>query len=311
MIQRMNDHCLNVQPNSSNLTTKYNQKTDNPIGSQLELRFILFLVAGSVNIVANLPLLVFLLYNHKKLLKRHTTKYFINIQAIHIIGGMKIIFTTTFFNCPSNIAVALSKILMTEMILSMLMLNCDRYFAISKPFVYQKMTSKKACLLIAASWMIMLVEFVLFIVLNLRRQVVLNVILTILMIISITVLTYSNIVIWFIARKHIDSIAQNSVNEHTRERNRRKHLKKSTVSCLVVIGSFIVLYTPSLIHNVMEAWFRSTLSDAFTTSFIVIALMNGIVDPLIYVMFNSEIKSEIVNSLPVLKKKKVHSKNST
>jgi len=297
---------FDFQPTSSNLDINHHQSKNVSTGKQLDQSYNILLVEGSLNIVANLPILVFLLYNHKKLLVRHTTKYFINIQVIHIVVGVEIILTFM-FNFNTNIVMTMTKILLTEMIFSMLMLNCDRYFAISRPFIYQKVTSKKVYLLIAVSWIIMLVELVLFIALNLKIQVVLNLSLTILMTVSITVLTYSNIVIWFIARKHIHYIAQNSVNEPIREIIRRKQLKKSTLSCMVIVGSFVVLYTPSFIHNitVVTTDFKARFSNAFTTSILVISLLNGIVDPLLYVMFNNEIKSEIVNSLPFLKRRRI------
>jgi len=296
---------LGFQPISSHLNL-YRQENTIFVTHELEqVCYNILMVMGSLNVVANLPILLFILYHGKKLLKRHTTKYFINIQLTHIIFGGKIIFTST-STSRSNITVAVSKILLAEMILSMLIMNCDRYFAISKPFIYQKMTSKKSYLLIAVSWLLTWIEFILLIVLNLKRQLVLNLSFTILMTVSITVLTYSNIVIWFIAKKHINSIAQNSLNKPVREQIRRQQLKKSTLSCLVVVGSFVVLYTPYLIHNiiVMATEFKARISNAFTFSVMVISLMHGIVDPFLYVIFNGETKSELVSSLPFLKKKR-------
>jgi len=258
---------------------------------------------SSFIILVNLPLLVFLLYHHKKLLERHTAKYFINIQLIHIMVATFDITRHTY----SPGIVVMNNILMTELFLSMLMANGDRYFAISKPFVYQKMTSKKTYLLIAVSWTMVLIELFLLNVFHVTKQLVLELSLTILMAVSITVLTYSNIVIWFIARKHAISIAQNSVNGHRKEAIRRRQLKKSTVSCLLFVGSFVVLYTPFLIHNVIAVTteFTADPTSPFTVCVVTITSFNGLVDPITYVISNGDIKAKLTSSLKYFKKKQI------
>ena len=125
---------------------------------------------------------------------------------------------------------------------------------------------------------------------------------------SIAALIYSIITLWCVARKHIIHIAQNTVSiivtGNLIEIKRRKRIHKSTKTCLLMVSSFIILWTMFLIQNIVKLTARNMLSlsqkNLMSAVVKILVNMNMLVDPIIFVVFNTQLRQVVVRSLRLM-----------
>ena len=257
-------------------------------------------IAGGFIILLNLIAFILIVMKWKKVGHIHTTKYFISIQLTHLLFAI-----TAFFEGEriTRLEIILNNGFILVLFITMICSNVDRYFAICHPFRYQKtVTTKKTVGLIVAIWIIAIIF-----ILNMHFQrykrhanfLILTASTTTMLSIAIVVLTHSNIAIWLVARRHVSTIARNSVdgNTQTKEKVRRKQLRKSTLTCILMVTSFLIFWFPFLIRLTialsnpklkMVRW-----GGSLSKISIMIIHLNPITDPIIFVLLNKSLRKAI------------------
>ena len=130
-------------------------------------------------------------------------------------------------------------------------------------------------------------------VLNLTQDVC-TVITIVLIATAAIVLTSSNVIIYKIAKRHDQFLEKNSP--------RRKDMKqtgkvlKASYVCFAIVSTFILLWFPFLIHNSLDiiGLYRPSHVKPFTNVIVHLALLNSIVDVLLYVWLSREAKKELI-----------------
>ena len=70
---------------------------------------------------------------------------------------------------------------------------------------------------------------------------------------------------------------------------------KSVLTSMVIIATFLVLWLPFLVQNIL-AIIRNVIpnyNNTFTFAAVFIAMLNGIADPIILIVFNKDVKELI------------------
>ena len=264
-----------------------------------------FTIAPTTLLVHAIVLLL-IFHQRKRLLRFHTTKYFINLQLTHVVFTM-IFFLSSKMLMDPCIIIFLNSLLVV-VFLTMILSNVDRYMAICYPFRYVTITTTTTMLIIGTSWLVAALFGVAVGFIAKDTDTMLNWSTMFLISISMAALAYSNITIWRVARKHIKCIALTTVAAGdnsgstddgitaTKEVRRKERIHKSTKACLMIVSSFIVLWLPFLIRNIitLTTTMRSLLTPSqinLMSMFVVMLTnLNALIDPIIFVAFNSHLR---------------------
>ena len=107
--------------------------------------------------------------------------------------------------------------------------------------------------------------------------------------VAIVVLVATNFKLLFVARKHFQDIKKTLVRE---KKSIIKRNSKATFTCIVMVASFIVLWSPQLVHNILSliGIYRAG-NDKLPTQIVwLIAMIDSIVNPFIHMCFNRGIR---------------------
>lgn len=244
-------------------------------------------------ILLNLIIFSFLVYHKRRPLYRSSTYLFLNLQLGHIIMS-----SLTYLKLDTDIVI-FNNALLLQMFLCMLISNKDRYSVILNPLVWQSKT--KIMSLIVASWAFS-GSFAAVIIWYFRHRIfILYCCMATILAFSIIVLTILNLRVWLLARRHRSDIIRNMVGSHTlTEQRRRKQLKKSIIGFLMIVATYAIFWTPSLVHILLHLFtdgFYAHVFDPFTFAVEMIAMCNGIIDPIIFVLFNKDVKRALCRKL--------------
>lgn len=162
--------------------------------------------------------------------------------------------------------------------------------AIQYPYRYEAMECKMVYRAIVVSWLIPLIFTGVGLCIKTNDKLIekkLHVTSTIVICASITVLVATNLKVHHIAKQAAQTLTK------------KKHSKvlKSTYVCFVLVGSFVVLWFPFLVHNVLTLCGVYVADSNKTTTRVVvqIAFLNSVLDPVLYVFFRKDVKREIAN----------------
>ena len=222
--------------------------------------------------------------------------FFMNLQIVHII--LSITGIIHIFYSSNRVEVILNNGFLIEMFFSLMLTTVDRYVAISYPYTYEKLTTKEVLVAITCSWIIPIVFLVLAFTLKATQQH-LTIITTVAIAVAAVTLTISNARIYIIAKRHAIAITG----------TKGKKVLKSTYVCFAIVFSFVFLWLPYLVHNVMvlanrhEPCGKEGVST-FTRGVFQTALVNSLLDPILFVAFRRDMKKALKGTLRIKTKGK-------
>lgn len=270
---------------------------------------IAFIAEGGLVIVINLLLVLFLIRIMTRLKSKHVAKCFINLQAAHIMFGVLLIvgqfvYGRVFAVCIISIVV--------QSFLSMLLKVVDRYLIIRLPYEYKRVRTKHLMCFICGTWVITIAfTFCMLFIDERTDDRTFTLILTIAISVSMFVLVVFNLSVYFIARRHSLVIHRSKKgNKKTDEerQGQKQHLRmrknkplvswKPLFTCVAIVISFCVLWLPYLVHNAMVLGYihHAERGELFSEVVLIVASLNSLADPLIFVWFNRDLKHEIVGA---------------
>ena len=100
-----------------------------------------------------------------------------------------------------------------------------------------------------------------------------------------------------ISRRAWNAIQRKCTPGNTRNNDKKKGLKSRYV-CLAIVVSFVLLWAPYLVHNILllkngRMKLSTILQGQFEHVAVVIALVNPMVDPLFFIIFRKDVKREL------------------
>lgn len=231
-----------------------------------------------------------LILKQKKLRKKKNNKLFLNLQICHIF--ISILGTLTIFY-PTRLKVIISNGLLIELYLSMIITSTDRFISIKYPFKYQKVRTKTITIAIGIAWIPSVLFVSIAVALNVN-QYFCTVLSTILISSATILLSIFNLNIYIIAKRHKDSIMRLIKVIEGNDKQMAK-ISKSTYVCFAIVFSFIILWMPYLIHNILVLLksYRPDSENTFTKTVEHVALYNSLIDPLLFVCFSKDVKREL------------------
>ena len=275
---------------------------------------ICFLVENAFSILLNAFVMSALGLN-RKLRRKSSIKSFMSLQLTHILMGV----VSVAHSIDSTYALVFSLIangLLLEAFFSMLLQAMDKFLAIRFPFKHQRMLERKVFeILILVSWLIASsIPFTLaFSFGHVDKNSVLYV-LTATIAASFIFLTASNVLVLNTARRHVHAINKTMVGNNNNNDNenggkiykinrlfRLAKYSKSIMTSVIIIATFLVLWTPFLVQNVIAVRDKQMPSydNSFTFAAVFVALLNGIADPIIMTVFNKDVKKLIRKSTSI------------
>ncbi|XP_057310071.1 P2Y purinoceptor 8-like [Hydractinia symbiolongicarpus] len=273
-----------------------------------------FTVEASIIITINGVLVVFIV-SRKVLRSNPSTIFFLNLLISHVAEGIAAMWFEHNLTRENFVAQGRSENALIKVFTASLLLGClsyipytaDRLVAIRWPLFYQTLTKKKVILICIQPWL-----FSLFFLLTLQLfhfpKETGDVVAIILVSIMSLVLIISNTIIYRVVLKHVKEIKKTTVgveniDKTDREKIKSRHEKiekrrmRSVYICSGIVVSYIVCWAPHMIHDIIKMTnIDSTIVGArshWPKITLVVAFLNPIIDPLIWISLNRRIKKEI------------------
>ena len=265
----------------------YNREMNN---KSRQIISIIYQIQGSITILLISTLFVFLV-QHPKLRKRNSTKLFMNLQLVQFCMACTTIVAQ--HTRSNNIIQCINNGFLLALFLGMLMVTVDRHAQIHCPMSYQHIQTKQVMLVVIATWLVAATfDTVILAHSSFHSQRFLTYLSTVLLVTTHVVLVFTNISVLMVAKrhqKHIQSMYKTSSIDSVR---RNKHSLKATKTCITIVGSYLLLWLPFLIHNLMciGGYYIADGRRLFSQLVEIVALSNAIVDQMLFVAFHKEVK---------------------
>jgi len=236
----------------------------------------------------NLLLMLFIC-KHKKLLKRNSIKFFMNVQVSHICMACVTIAAQHYLG---NIVPLLNNGFLLCLFLGMLLTTVDRHLQIRFPMLYQRFQTRHVFMATSSTWLaVVIFDCCVLLLPKLQNEIFLILMSSILLMITYVVLISSNISVLMVARRHQKDIYRLYKGDLNTAKNLKNSLK-ATKTCVTIVASYVLLWLPFLTHNILSLGgiYRPDGEKMFTQSVEIFALSNAIVDPMLFVAFHKEMK---------------------
>ena len=187
-------------------------------------------------------------------------------------------------------------------------LSIDRWIAVQHALNYHSIMSPfRFKLLVATSWIIASVEILIFSLMNYFGLCFWNYkglfdVTNILPFLHIVVVFTINAVIygklWSVARRQRRQIAQLQ-----QQQNNTTGVNKATVMVMVIVALFGLLWTPVVIGRILQLFVSDSASDridVITQYFFLVGSSNSLINCIVYVFFNKNLRSLIRRKLKCL-----------
>ncbi|XP_066927083.1 G-protein coupled receptor 12-like [Clytia hemisphaerica] len=263
--------------------------TDQDVGDDghVEVMKIVFMIDASINILLNVLLFTFLVKYMARLKSKHVAKCFMNLQLSHLLFGVLLI-VGQLVNHRYLQLITFGIVL--QMFFAMMLKTLDQFIIIKYPYRYQRIQTRDLMFMMLATWLLttFIILIIMFVADISNRQ--LTVILTFTIIISVLTLSACNFSVYVIARRHYVTI-----RGQYKKRSTGRIPKKPLLTCIAIVATFCLLWLPYLLHNVLFLGnvYVVGRSKLFSELVLFVASLNSIIDPVIFIWFNRDLKSEL------------------
>ena len=298
--------------NSNNTTTNVTTNTPS-LPHELydfSLNYITIFIVILI-LLSNIPL-SYLLISTRKLRQQHSVRFFLNLQACHILTAIVYSIIVHHYESLEStnahtifiLGVNLAYGLLLEMFLFIAVYTLDRLLAIKYPYRYQAITDKQVASAIVLLWIPGPVFIIVASVLNADYEDMM-IIIIVLISLGATVLTLSNIMVYCIARKHAQAIknetrVQAGIRNDGTSKPSDHHegkILKSTYVCLCIVVSFIACWLPIFLHNVILLSTGNEVNVNTNNICEIVARCNSVFDPVLFVVFRRDVKQVLTGLL--------------
>jgi len=250
------------------------------------------MVHSVISLVTVIPLLFYISTN-RKLRGKRSHQLFLNLLVVHILFNTSVIVSN--FIPYSEKEVIINCCLLVAMFLGLLLLSLERVMLIRCPFAHRDIETTHILVAILCAWVPAIVFGCVLLHFG-AAQTTLTIITTSLIGFSTLVLTLSNVVIYKAAKRHDQFKKKNALNIDTSNKSTsNKKMLKASYVCFSIVASFVIFWLPYLVHNVLALLdIYQTGADKLFTKFVEhFALLNAIVDVVLFVWLSREMKKEL------------------
>lgn len=244
-----------------------------------------FLYISFAIIVCNL-IPIALISSRKCLRKKHSNKFFLNLQISHLCIGV--------VNCISQVSnnvqlTFINNALLIQVFIALHLLTCDRFIAIKYPLQKMQVKARSVYLIIICAWLSSILFGIIENVIRVKQDDLAKIRVTTITV-SMVTLTVFNTVVYKIAKQHVKN-RNNLQNNKTLKQN----ALRASILCFVTVFSFVVLWLPYLIHDLLTIANLYTPNNVATVTEVTaaIALTNSITDPVLFMIFNKSVHQEM------------------
>lgn len=266
-----------------NITLRKTQHNLDPI-------YIAEMALTCVALLVNIPLITFILY-HVKLRRIKSHQIFLNILMIHNIHSL--CFLPARLDARSfyfYVYAIISQGLVIELFISMMALTIERLLAVKYPLANTNMKGRYVFFALGGSWLlpVIFVTLALYYQMTRLQYIVLG---TVLLPITGVTLGCANIAIYCLIKKH-EAFVRNNGHQRSDSTKRRSLLKPSFI-CFALVVSFILLWLPYLIRQLLlllRVYDPMIHGNGFSDIAVFIGHSNSLIDPLTFIYLSSPLK---------------------
>ena len=266
------------------------------IMKELETIDIVFLVQTGLCICISISLFLFIIL-HEKLRKKSSHVFALNHQLAHTVMCVMCVTNRLFSNFPRlTLSIAL-----VMMFFSLVLLTVDRYLAVEYPYLYIRFNTYTRISVIIAicAWVLVLLIGSILFAMDLTPLDGIKIVTVVLLLVSMT-LSVSNIKILMIAKEHArkDARVKFDVVPVSQMAHMRRY--KATYVTFAIVFSFIILWFPVLVHQIL--FFMDRPNVLYSKIAIQISCINPVSDTILYILFTRGLRMEVIRIVCKLRK---------
>lgn len=256
------------------------------------------IVQCSFTLILILPLFVFIISRRQKILLKASHKLYTNLIFGHVLLNVVLLATSLIKYSP--VEIVLSNALLMATFVTLIVLTIERAILIKFPFRHKDIELKHSRLMITCCW-IPTGLFLIFGLVFKINQSAMTLISTVLISLALLTLTISNIMIYRAAKKHDNFVKRHTLRRKNDTEDKGKLLKASYV-CFAVVFSFLVLWSPFLVHNILAITnsYHPSMEQAFSEIVGHIGMLNSLVDGMLLIWLNRDINKEVMRFVKTL-----------
>ncbi|XP_057308869.1 alpha-1A adrenergic receptor-like [Hydractinia symbiolongicarpus] len=312
---------------ATNLITKASRNITNYDKTNINTSTsVIFKVEGCLVVTVNMTL-IFMILHVKKLRKKFNNIFLVNLLLCHAVVGVIAIclFEDDLVKTVLNVQ-HLSAVVTMLSCLSNVPVTADRFVATNWPYFYPKLTRRKSIFFCVLTWILTVILTAITLQKGLQKKV-LDIVTVSFIAVMVIILILANAFIYNVVHKQIVEIKKTCVKNNTYmredskgvidtqhgldsndEHNRKDYQQNSNTArlqakqvraaqiCAGVVTSYCILWLPLMIHDFLKM-FRIGSSfvypgSIYPTIALFLSLSNSLVDPIIYILLNRELKTE-------------------
>lgn len=242
----------------------------------------------SMVLIANIVMAILILT--KKREKTVACKLILNLLCLSVLVSLMAILQTVSCSRYKSLLACVNKGLLVQLIVGMFLITLDRFMAITFPLKHKLNKTKQIVAMLVSPWIIGTI-FVLFSLFFYPRNGRFTCLTTFLIGFSMIFHIISNTIVCLIARRGF--CCKVSRNPATRIVSSKKSLK-SLYFCVVMIMSSLLLWMPYLVYSILViVRGHKDTSMQYKHVFVTIALLNALVDPIMFVNSRRDRKESV------------------
>ena len=179
--------------------------------------------------------------------------------------------------------------MLMEMFFSLILSTCDRFFAIKFPFKHSSVKRKHVVFLLSLTWILSIVFTISSLTIGVT-QYHLAIVSTVLITLATIILSSSNLMVYFIAKRHQVFLKANARRNRNDDSTYDGKVMKASYACFAIVFSFVISWTPFVVHSIMALThvYHPGSEKVFTLFVEQFALLNSLFDPVLMIVFSND-----------------------